>query len=198
MFYKTKIHHLLYVTEFFFNVYRDTQASTHLNSLYGNDGNIKLQASTSKSLPNTPKSGEVQVKQRRTRASSAVVSAKRRTKDDFRKLDAYLERKQIEKRGNHLASNNYSNDTGSFDEKVNFEYPSVQNYTDTRLHLPDDNHYLNNSVFSIQNKEKLTVSSKQYQEDLNSKSEFSIENNSIKDVNQYTSFNDFHTGWYLC
>lgn len=167
---------------------------THLDSLYDNDGNIKLQASTSKSLPNTPKSGEVQVKQRRTRASSAVVSAKRRTKDDFRKLDAYLERKQMEKHGDHLESKNYSNNTGSYDEKIDFKYPSVLNYADAKLHLLDDNHYLNNSAFSI-HEEKLKLSSK-YQ-DLNLKSEVSIKNDFIKDVNQYTSNNDLHTGWYL-
>ncbi|XP_032669024.1 protein KIAA0556-like [Odontomachus brunneus] len=151
----------------------DTQTSSHLNNLYDNDDNIKLQASTSKSLPNTPKSGEAQIKQRRTRASSAVVSAKCRTKDDFRNLDAYLERKQMERHGNHLAPKSHSNSTESYNEKVQTEYPSVHSYTDTRLHLLN-NHYLNNSAFGIQNEEKIKQLSEQYQED--SKSEISIEN----------------------
>lgn len=165
----------------FFRKYRAMQVSTHLNNLYDNDGNIKLQASTSKSLPNTPKSGEIQIKQRRTRASSAVVSAKRRTKDDFRNLDAYLERKQMEKHGNHLALKSHSNNTRSYDENSDSKYPLVHNYTDTELHLLN-NHYLSNSAFNIQNEEKLKLWSKQYQED--SKSDISIEN-------------DLQTGWYL-
>lgn len=155
-----------------------------------------MQASTSKSLPNTPKSGEIQVKQRRTRASSAVVSAKCRTKEDFSNLDAYLERKQMEKHGNHLALTNLSNNTGSYNGEVNSKYPSVHNYKDTRLHLLDGNHYLNNLTFNIQSEEKL--SSEQYWEDF--KSEILVKNDFIKD--QHTS-NDFQTGWserilYFC
>ncbi|XP_014472494.1 PREDICTED: uncharacterized protein KIAA0556-like [Dinoponera quadriceps] len=169
----------------------DTQASTHLKSLYDNDSNIKLQASTSKSLPNTPKSGEVQIKQRRTRASSAVVSAKRRTKEDFRKLDAYLERKQMEKHGNPLTPKSHSNNTGSFNEKVDSKHPSVHNYTDPRLHLLDDSHYLNNLTFSVQNEEKLKLLSKQHQEDPNS--EISVEDDFVKNINQHTSNIDVQT-----
>ncbi|XP_025161585.1 protein KIAA0556 isoform X2 [Harpegnathos saltator] len=167
------------------------QASTYLNNLYDNDGNIKLQASTSKSLPNTPKSREIQVKQKRTRASSAVVSAKRCTKDDFHKLDAYLERKQMEKHGNHLALKNHSNNTGSYSEIADSKYPPVYNYMDTKqIQLLDDNHYLN-SAFSIQSKEKQKLSSRQYQE--NSKSDISVESDFVKDVNEYTSNNAFQT-----
>ncbi|KYM79311.1 hypothetical protein ALC53_10251 [Atta colombica] len=124
---------------------------SNLNHLYI-DANITLQTPcTSKSLPNTPKSEQVQVK-RRTRACSAVVNAKHRTKNDFHGLDAYLERKQMEKHGMYLTFRNYNDDKIGDEDQSYFEHriSSVPNRADTRLHLSDDN-YLNDSTFSTQN-----------------------------------------------
>ncbi|XP_018307585.1 protein KIAA0556 [Mycetomoellerius zeteki] len=124
---------------------------SNLSHLYIN-ANIKLQTPTSKSLPNTPKSEQVQVK-RRTRACSAVVNVKHHTKNDFHGLDAYLERKQIEKGGMYLTFGNYSDDkTGDEDQSyLEHRISNVLNRADTRLHLSDNN-YLNDSTFSTQNK----------------------------------------------
>ncbi|XP_011703976.1 PREDICTED: uncharacterized protein KIAA0556-like isoform X2 [Wasmannia auropunctata] len=127
------------------------------------DNNIKLQTSTSKSLPNTPKNEQVQVKRRKMRACSAVVNAKHRTKDDFHGLDAYLERKQMEKQGTYLTSENYSNDKTPYEESY-FEYriSNISNHADLRLHFPDDN-YLDSSAFSAaQNEGKPKLSDKIY------------------------------------
>ncbi|XP_011057046.1 PREDICTED: uncharacterized protein KIAA0556-like isoform X2 [Acromyrmex echinatior] len=124
---------------------------SNLSHLYI-DANITLQTPcTSKSLPNTPKSEQVQVK-RRTRACSAVVNAKYRTKNDFHGLDAYLERKQMEKHGMYLTFGNYNDDKTGDEDQSYFEHQisSVPNRADTRLHLSDDN-YLNDSICSTQN-----------------------------------------------
>ncbi|KAG5345966.1 K0556 protein, partial [Acromyrmex heyeri] len=124
---------------------------SNLSHLYI-DANITLQTPcTSKSLPNTPKSEQVQVK-RRTRACSAVVNAKYRTKNDFHGLDAYLERKQMEKHGMYLTFGNYNDDKTGDEDQSYFEHriSSVPNRADTRLHLSDDN-YLNDSTCSTQN-----------------------------------------------
>ncbi|XP_012062162.1 PREDICTED: uncharacterized protein KIAA0556 homolog, partial [Atta cephalotes] len=124
---------------------------SNLNHLYI-DANITLQTPcTSKSLPNTPKSEQVQVK-RRTRACSAVVNAKHRTKNDFHGLDTYLERKQMEKHGMYLTFRNYNDDKTGDEDQSYFEHriSSVPNRADTRLHLSDDN-YLNDSTFNTQN-----------------------------------------------
>lgn len=130
------------------------------------EANIKLQTSTSKSLPNTPKNEQVRVKRRRTRACSAIVNAKHRTKnDDFVGLDAYLERKRMEKHGAYLASENYSDDK-TCDEESYFEYPTNVNVLTraaTRLHLSDDD-YPNSFAFSIQNEGRSKLLSGQYQE----------------------------------
>ncbi|KYM94775.1 PREDICTED: uncharacterized protein LOC108780832 [Cyphomyrmex costatus] len=146
---------------------------SNLSHLYI-DANIKLQTPTSKSLPNTPKNEQVQVK-RKTRACSAVVNAKHRTKNNFHGLDAYLEKKQMEKHG--IASGNYS-DNKTSDEESYFEHrlSNVSNCADTRLHLSDDN-YLNGSTFSIQNEGNPKLLSGQYQEIL--KSLRLMSNNSI-------------------
>ncbi|KYN33321.1 hypothetical protein ALC56_12032 [Trachymyrmex septentrionalis] len=135
---------------------------SNLSHLYI-DANIKLQTPcTSKSLPNTPKSEQVQVK-RRTRACSAIVNAKHRTKNDFHGLDAYLERKQMEKHGIYLTFGNYNNDkTGNEDQSYSeHRISNVPNRADTRLHSSDDN-YLNDSTFSTQNEENSKLLSGQY------------------------------------
>jgi len=104
-------------------------------------------------LPNTPKTEEIQLKQDRMRACSAVVNA-RHTNNDFRGLDAYLEKKQMEKHDNHLTCENYSNNRVITDEKYNFEYSMhIQDYVDTSLHLSDIN-YFTNPAFNLQNEEK--------------------------------------------
>jgi len=117
-------------------------------------------------LPNTPKTEEIQVKQDRMRACSAIVNA-RHTKDDFRGLDAYLERKQMEKHDNHLTHENYNNNRVTSDERFNFEYSThIQDYVDTSLHLSDDN-YSTSPTFGMQNEEKPNQSkslSNQHQE----------------------------------
>lgn len=140
------------MTKFSFVIfYRTNQPS--LNDLYI-DANIKLQTPTSKSLPNTPNSEQVQVKRRRTRACSAIVNAKHRIKDDFHGLDAYLERKQMEKHGTYLPSENYNN-AKTLNEESSFEYRivNVSNRADTRLHSSDDN-YPNSCSFITQNEGK--------------------------------------------
>jgi len=85
------------------------------------------------------------------------VNAKHYAKNNFHGLDAYLERKQMEKFSTYLAFENYSDDKIRNKESY-FEYriPSVLNCTDTRLHLSDDD-YLNSSVFNTQNEGKLKL-----------------------------------------
>lgn len=147
----------------FWYFYRDTEPSASLSDPYI-EATIKLQTSTSKSLPNTPKNEQVRVKRRRTRACSAVVNAKHCTKDDdFVGLDAYLERKRMEKHGAYLASENYSDDK-TCDEESCFEYlTNVPNHVATRLHLSDDD-YPNSSAFSVQKEGRSKLLSGQYQE----------------------------------
>lgn len=98
------------------------------------------------------------------RACSAVVNAKHRTKDDFHGLDAYLERKQMEKHGTYLTSENYSNDKTPYEESY-FEYriSNISNHADLRLHFPDDN-YLDSSAFSAAQNEGKPKLSGQYQQ----------------------------------
>ncbi|XP_071570324.1 katanin-interacting protein-like isoform X4 [Temnothorax nylanderi] len=136
----------------------DKQPSASLSDLYI-DADIKLQTSASKSLPNTPKNEQVQVKRRKTRACSAVLNTKHRTKNDFHGFDACLERKQMERRGTlqSLASSNKN----YWDEEefyLEHQIPNVSNRADTRLHLSDDN-CSNSSAFSTQNEEKSTLPS---------------------------------------
>ncbi|XP_025997368.1 katanin-interacting protein isoform X2 [Solenopsis invicta] len=130
------------------------EPSVSLNDFYTNTNikNYKLQTPTSKSLPNTPKSE--QVKRKRTRVCSAVVNTKHRTRDDFHGLDAYLERKQMEKRCVYLPSEN-DNNAKTCDEEHSFEYRilNVPNCADTRLHLLDDAYTPNRSSFITQNEE---------------------------------------------
>jgi hypothetical protein len=132
-------------------------------------------------LPNTPKTEEIQVKEDRIRACSAVVNA-RHTKDDFRELDAYLERKQMEKHDNHLTRENYSNNRMTSDERFNFEYSvHIQDYVDTSLHLSDENY--STSPFGMQNEEKSNQSkslSNQYQQEI-STSSISSKNDFVED-----------------
>lgn len=154
---------------------RNLQSNTHVNNLYDIDGNIKLQTSTSKSLPNTPKNEEVQINQTKTRACSAVVNANR--KDDFRGLDAYLERKQMEKHGSYLTSENYNN-TRTCNEESNLEYPTHVQNTDTQLHLLEDN-YSNRLEFIVRDEEQSESLSSQYQEIF--KFSISFENNFVED-----------------
>ncbi|XP_067212805.1 katanin-interacting protein-like isoform X2 [Linepithema humile] len=161
------------------------QSNTHVSNLYDIDGNIKLQTSTSKSLPNTPKNEEVQIKQTKTRACSAVINANR--KDDFRGLDAYLERKQMEKHGSYLTSENYNN-TRTCNEESNLEHPMhVQNSTDTQLHLLDDSYYLNSSEF-IRDEEQSRSLPSQYQEIF--KFSISFENNFPEDTSHTSNTTD--------
>ncbi|XP_077263294.1 katanin-interacting protein-like isoform X1 [Temnothorax americanus] len=137
----------------------DKQPSASLSDFYI-DADIKLQTSASKSLPNTPKNEQVKVKRRKTRACSAVLSTKHRTKNDFHGFDACLERKQMEKRGT-LHQSLASSDKNYWDEEeIYFEHqiPNVSNRADTRLHLSDDN-CSNSSAFSPQNEEKSTLPS---------------------------------------
>lgn len=148
-----------------------------------------MQTSASKSLPNTPKTGEVQVKQDRTRACSAVVDAKR-TKNDFSGLDAFLERKQLEKHDAHSAGEDYSNNSlTSCDERFNLEYSMrIQDHADAPLHQSADN-YSTSLPFSTQNEENLLSS--QYQE--TSKSSSSLKTESAKDIHHISS-TDLPTG----
>ncbi|CAL1686508.1 unnamed protein product [Lasius platythorax] len=164
----------------------NTQPGACLSDLYDVDDNIKLQTSASKSLPNTPKNGEVE--QTRTRACSAVVNAKHRTRDDFRELDAFLERKQLEMHDNYLASDeNYSNNARICDKESNLEYSTnVQDRANTRLHLLDDNYYPSSSAFSIQSEEKSKLLSSQ--ETLKSSS--LLENDFVKSSIDHASNND--------
>ncbi|KAL6425657.1 hypothetical protein ACFW04_009638 [Cataglyphis niger] len=161
----------------------NTQPVACLNDLYDVDDNIKLQTSASKSLPNTPKNGEV--KQTRTRACSAVVNAKRRTRDDFRELDAYLERKQIEMHGNYLASDDYCNNARICNKESNLKYSTnvLQDHANTRLHLLDDNYY--SSTFSIKSEEKPKLFSTQETSKLSSL----FENDFVKSKNHASNNN---------
>ncbi|XP_011865392.1 PREDICTED: uncharacterized protein KIAA0556-like isoform X2 [Vollenhovia emeryi] len=136
----------------------DNQPSASLSDIYIGD-NIKLQPSTSKSLPNTPKNEQVQVKRRRTRACSALVSAKHsRTRGDFHQLDAYLERKQMERHGTlqnlpQASSRDYSYHQICGQEESYFDHGTpneIPNRAATRLHWSDDN-FPNCSAFSTQN-----------------------------------------------
>lgn len=126
---------------------RNNQSSASLSDLYV-DANVNVQTSTSKSLPNTPKNEQMQVTRRRTRASSAVLNPKHRIANkDFHGLDAYLERKRMEKRSStllqDLASSNASNTYGDEEEEEEeeegaYDYadrrPTVPNRAETRLH----------------------------------------------------------------
>ncbi|XP_029663843.1 protein KIAA0556-like [Formica exsecta] len=164
----------------------NTKPIACLSDLYDVDDNIKLQTSASKSLPNTPKNGEV--KQTRTRACSAIVNAKHRTRDDFRGLDAYLERKQTEMHSNYLASDEYySNNARICDKESNLEYSTnIQDRANTRLHLLDDNYYSStSSTFSIKSEEKAKLLSIQE----TSKSSSLLENDFVKSID-HTSNND--------
>ncbi|XP_026830568.1 protein KIAA0556 isoform X2 [Ooceraea biroi] len=170
-----------------------TQSSTQLSNLCDTNSNIKLQTSASKSLPNTPKTGEMQVNQDRTRACSAVVNAKH-TENDFRELDAYLERKQMEKHDDHSARENYGSDRVTSDERFDFEYSTrIQDYADTSLHLPDANYSTSSVALGMQNEEKPNPLSSQYQE--TSKSSISLKNNFAKDID-HISNNDLPTEFY--
>lgn len=93
------------------------------------------------------------------------MNVKHHTKNDFHGLDAYLERKQIEKGGMYLTFGNYSDDkTGDEDQSyLEHRISNVLNRADTRLHLSDNN-YLNDSTFSTQNKGNPKLLSGQYQE----------------------------------
>ncbi|XP_070152139.1 katanin-interacting protein-like isoform X2 [Polyergus mexicanus] len=164
----------------------NTKSNACLSDLYDVDDNIKLQTSASKSLPNTPKNGKI--KQTRTRACSAIVNAKHRTRNDFRGLDAYLERKQIEMHSNFLASDEYySNNARICDKDSNLEYSTnVQDRANTRLHLLDENYYSStSSTFSIKSGEKAKLLSTQEI----SKSSSYLENDFIKSID-HASNND--------
>lgn len=155
-----------------------------MSNLYDIDGNIKLQTSTSKSLPNTPKNEEVQIKQTKTRACSAVVNANR--KDDFRGLDAYLERKQMEKHGSYLTSENYNN-TRTCNEESDLQHPThVQNCIDTQLHLLADSSCFNSSEFIIRDEEQSRSLPSQYQDTFKFSISFN-ENNFVEDKSHTSS-----------
>ncbi|XP_029174067.1 protein KIAA0556-like isoform X2 [Nylanderia fulva] len=159
------------------------QPGACLNELYDVDDNIKLQTSASKSLPNTPKN---EVEQTKTRACSAVVNAKHRIKDDFRDLDAYLEKKQLELHSNNYLApvENYDNARICDNKESNLEYKcftNVQDHVNKRLHLLDDNYYSSSSAFSIQSEEKSKLSS---QETLKS---FSVLENDFVKSNDHAS-----------
>lgn len=170
------------------NIYRNTQAGAYLSELYDVDDNIKLQTSASKSLPNTPKNGEIERK--RTRACSAVVNAKHRMKDDFRGLDAYLEKKYLETHGNYLASDeNYNNNANICTKESNLKYSTnVQDRANTRLQLLDDTYYSSSSIFSIENGEKPKLLSSQEI----SKSSSLFKNDLVKNTDR-ASNNDIET-----
>lgn len=170
---------------------RNTQPVACLNDLYDVDDNIKLQTSASKSLPNTPKNAEV--KQIRTRACSAVVNAKRCTRDDFRELDAYLEKKQIEMRGNYLAFDDYCNNARICNKESNLKYSTnvLQNRANTRLHLLDDNYY--SSTVSIKSEEKPKLLSTQETSKLSSL----YENDFVKSINHASNNDLLRTGSYI-
>lgn len=177
------------------SLYRDAQACMHLNNRYDNDGNIKLQTSSSKSLPNTPKSGEVEVKRRRTRASSAVVNAKLHMKDDFRKLDAYLERKQMEKHDGHSASKSYGNNAESYAEEIDPKYSCVHDYADTRLHLLDDNYYSIKSARRKSGTQSKNETKLLFDQEIPEAS-ITLENDLVKDTNYHATNHDLLTGIY--
>lgn len=144
---------------FFFSFYRNNQPSASLSDLYI-DANVKLQTSTSKSLPNTPKNEQLQIQPGRTRASSAVVNAEHRTDNDFHELDAYLERKRMERHGafrESAGSEDYDDDRTRDGMESFFEYrmPSVPSYADARLCLSDDNSP-SSSAFGARNEGKLS------------------------------------------
>ncbi|XP_011266943.1 protein KIAA0556 isoform X1 [Camponotus floridanus] len=166
----------------------NTQAGAYLNDLYDADDNIKLQTSASKSLPNTPKNEEVERK--KMRACSAVVNAKHRMKDDFRGLDAYLEKKHLEMHGNYLASDeNYNNNVRIYAKESNLKYSTnVQDRANARLHLLDDTYYSNSSIFSVQNGEEPKLLSSQEI----SQSFSLLKNDFIKNIDQ-ASNNDIET-----
>ncbi|KAL0122229.1 hypothetical protein PUN28_007165 [Cardiocondyla obscurior] len=121
----------------------NNEPSASLSDLYIN-GNIKLQTSASKSLPNTPKSEQVQVKQRKMRVCSAVINAKHRTKDDFHELDAYLERKRMEKRDvlQNLAATESSSDDKLYENFIIPELPSGDSLVIDILSTWGDKHYV--------------------------------------------------------
>lgn len=124
------------------------------------------------------------------RACSAVVNAKHRTKDDFRGLDAYLEKKHLEMHGNYLASDeNYNNNVRIYAKESNLKYSTnVQDPTNTRLHLLDDTYYSNSSIFSIQNGEEPKLLSSQEI----SQSSSLLKNDFIKNID-HASDNDIET-----
>ncbi|KAG7210222.1 hypothetical protein KM043_011772 [Ampulex compressa] len=70
-----------------------------LNRLKGMDKSIALQSCTSRSLPNTPKSKDTQLNASANRAFSAMVDIGKQNsrRSDFSALDAYMERKRVEK-----------------------------------------------------------------------------------------------------
>ncbi|XP_020277981.1 protein KIAA0556-like isoform X2 [Pseudomyrmex gracilis] len=149
------------------NILSNTEPSNN----YDIDDNVKMQTTASKSLPNTPQNGEIQVKPKRTRACSAVVNAKRRVQNDFYELDAYLERKQMEKHG-------YGDNIKTSNEEFNLEYfTCVENNIDTQLH----ENYSNSPAFCVQNEGKPKLLSDQYQESFQPSTSFEI--NFAKDIN---------------
>lgn len=92
---------------------------------------------------------------------------KHRTKNNFHGLDAYLERKQMERHDtlqNLTSSKNYSDNEICNEEESYFEHriPNVPNYADTRLLLSDDN-CPNSSAFSTQIEGKSKLLSGRYQ-----------------------------------
>lgn len=145
---------------YFFFLYRNNQPNASLSDLYI-DANVQLQTSTSKSLPNTPKNEQLQIKRRRTRASSAVVNAEHRAKNDFHGLDAYLERKRMERHSalqDSAASKDYSDDKTRDEDESYFEYRiPVPSRADTRLRLSDDN-FPSSFALSTQNEGKSKLS----------------------------------------
>lgn len=158
----------------YFNIYRNILSNTEPSNLYDIDDSVKVQPTASKSLPNTPQNGEIQVKQKRTRACSAVVNAKRRVQNDFHELDAYLERKQMEKHG-------YGDNTKTSNEEFNLEYlmciENSKNSINTQLY----ENYSNSLAFCVQDEEKPKLLSDQYQESFKPSTSFEI--NFAKDTN---------------
>lgn len=116
-------------------------------------------------------------------------------KDDFRGLDAYLEKKHLEMHGNYLESDeNYNNNMSICTKESNLKY-SMNVHTNTQLHLLDDTYYSNSSIFSIENGKKPKLSSQEI-----SKS-FSLFKNDLVKNTDHASNNDIETsletGLYL-
>lgn len=146
------------------NFCRNAQSHKRLSNLCSVDDNIKSQTCSSKSLPNTPKNEEIQDKEQRIRASSAIENIQNHTKEDFCGLDAYLEKKLLEKCDDYSECKNYDNNMGIYNETINCTYSCNYDSVDSELFLLASNLCSNNSACNIQNEEILKLSLKQREE----------------------------------